>query len=268
MEALVSTLLGTIVVLLVSSVFLVQNEFYADSVKRSVLQESIRSAAALVSAELRAVAAGGVVVAEPDSVVYRVPLVVGGICAINSTESYLLLPLDGDSIDSADVAGYAVRDTLGSWTYNTATWASIHHSSGATPAATCRTAGADTVGARDDFYRLDGLAGSPQPGDLVMIYGQLVLKVATSELDSVTTALFRGNAGETPVEYANSMAPSSAFAYRLSSSSSFQSQVTGGDLANIVEVRFSALGALPASRAGRDSLSFDLTVSVPLGNAY
>ncbi len=255
-------------VLLVASVFLVQNEFYSDSVKRSVLQESIRSAAALVSSELRAVAAGGVVVAEADSVVYRVPLVVGGICAVNSAESYLLLPLDGDSVRSADVAGYAVRDTLGSWTHTEATWASIYHSSGATPAATCRAAGADTVGARDDFYRLDGLVGAPQPGDLVMIYKELVLKVATSELDSVTTALFLGNSGSTLNEYANSMAPSSAFAYRLSTSTSFQNQVTGGSLADIVEIRFSAVGSLPASRAGRDSLSFDLTLSVPLGNAY
>jgi len=264
-------LLATLVVILVTTVFLVQNEFYGDAVKRSALQENVRSAVSLVSSELRAVAAGGIVVAEPDSVVYRVPLTVGGVCAVSGTESYLLLPLEGDSVDATEVVGYAVRDASGDWTHTTASWASIFHSSGATPAATCEAAGADTVGARHDFYRLDGLVASPalQPGDLVMIYKQLEFKLGTSELDSISTAVFWGQAGGVITEFANSLSASSAFQYRLSGSTIFQDFVTGeGNLPNIVVIRFSAFGSVSASRANRDSLTFDLTISVPLGNAY
>lgn len=264
-------LLSTLVIMLVTSVFLVQNEFYSDAVKRSFLQENVRSAILVVSTELRGVAAGGIVEAEPDSVVYRVPLVVGGVCAINGTESYLLFPLDGQSVDASKVSGYAIRDASGDWTYTTATWASVYHSSGGTPAATCAAAGADTVGAQNDFYRLDGLTASPalQTGDLVTLFQELEFKIGTSELDSSTTAVLWGPAGGTITEFANSLSAGSAFQYRLSDRSTFQNRVTGvGNLNKIVVIRFSALGAVPASRANRDSLTFDLTVSVPLGNAY
>lgn len=263
-------LLSTVVIMLVTSVFLVQNEFYSDIVKRSALQENVRNAVSVVSAQLRGVVAGGLTAAAPDSVVYRVPLTVGGVCDIVGAETYLLFSLDGESVDGSKVVGYAVRDEAGAWTHTTATWASIFHSSGATPAATCAAAGADTVGALNDFYRLDGLSASPalQPGDLVMVYQELEFKLGTSVLDSTTTAVFWGTVGGTLTEFANSLSAGSAFQYRLSSSTAFSDGATGSNLAKIVEIRFSALGAVPASRANRDSLTFDLTLSVPLGNAY
>jgi hypothetical protein len=263
-------LLSTLVIGLVTSVFLVQNEFYSDVIKRSALHENVRSATARVSAELRGVSAGGIVEAEADSVVYRLPMVVGGVCAVNGTETYLHLPLDGDSVDASEVSGYSVRDDAGAWTHNTATWASVYHSSGATPAAACEAPGAVTVGALDDFHRLDGLIATPalEVGDLVMIFRQLELKVAVSALDAASTAVFWGPAGGTITEFANSLSPNSAFEYRLANKTSFQDRVTGGNLSKIVAIRFSALGAAPASRANRDSLSFDLTATVPLGNAY
>jgi hypothetical protein len=130
--------------------------------------------------------------------------------------------------------------------------------------------GADTVGALDDFYRLDGLIATPPlaVGDLVMIFQELELKLGTSALDSASTAVFWGPAGGTITEFANSLSPASAFQYRLSSNTSFQDRVTGGNLAIVVAIRFSARGAVPASRSNRDSLTFDLTSLVPLGNAY
>ena len=105
--------------------------------------------------------------------------------------------------------------------------------------------------------------------DLVMIYKQLEFKLGTSELDSISTAVFWGQAGGVITEFANSLSASSAFQYRLSGSTLFQDRVTGvGNLPNIVVIRFSAFGSVSASRANRDSLTFDLTISVPLGNAY
>lgn len=269
-EALVSMLLSTLIVILVTTTFLVQNEFYSDAAKRSALQENVRGAVSLVSTELRGVAAGGIAAAEADSVVYRVPLAIGGVCAVNGAETYLHLPLEGGGVVESEVAGYAVRDADGAWTHTASTWASIYHSNGVGPAQTCRTAGADTVGALADFYRLDNLVASPalQAGDLVMVYREMTFKLAPSVLDSSSTAVFWGQAGQDLTEFANSLGSESAFQYRLSNSSTFRDFVRGGGRERIVVVRFSALGTAPASRMNRDSLSYDLSVTVPLGNAY
>jgi hypothetical protein len=263
-------LLSTLIIILVTSVFLVQNEFYSDVVRRSALQENVRTATAMVSSELRGVAAGGIVAAESDSVVFRIPLVVGGVCAVSGSETYLHLPLEGENVDAAEVAGYGTRDADGVWTHTAATWESVFHSSGGAAAVACQVMGADTVGGRDDFYRLDGLASTPPlaVGDLVMIYRELEFKLETSALDPTSTAVFRGQAGGTLSEFANHLRPSSAFEYKLSNNPNYRSRVTGGNLDRIVAIRFSARGAVASSRANRDSLTFDLTASVPLGNAY
>jgi type II secretory pathway pseudopilin PulG len=270
-EAMIAMSLGVLVTILVSSTFLVQNEFYSDAVKRSALQENVRNAVSFVSSELREIAAGGIIGAEADSVVYRVPLAVGGVCAVNGDETYLYFPMEGEILDDdSDVVGYAVRDTSGVWTYTADTWHQIHHSSGPTPARECEAGGADTVGVSNDFYRVDDLVATPavKVGDLVLIYNELVFKLGTSELNPSGRAIFSGPAEGTLTEFGNGLSAGSAFEYRLSTSSTFQSQVTGGDLSKIVAIRFSALGSAPASRGNRLPLTFDLTVSVPLGNAY
>ena len=267
-EALVAMLLSTLVVGLVTSVFLVQNEFYSDAVKKSALHESVRGAVTLVSSQLRGVASGGIVEAEADSVTYRTPLVIGGVCAVNAAETYLLLPMNGEGIDGADVSGYAVQDDTGTWTFTAATWASLYHSSGATPAQTCALVGADTTRALADFYRLDGLGASPplQPGDLVMLYREMTLRLGTSGLDSVSTALFTGPAGGTLTEFASGLTPGSSFQYLLPHPDYWKNRVPGGNKDRILSIRFSAYGAVPSSRVGRDSLTFNLTATVPLRN--
>ena len=263
-------LLSSLIVILVSTTFLIQNEFYSDAVKRSALQESVRGAVSLVSTELRGVAAGGIVSAEADSVRYRFPLVMGGVCAVNGTETYLYFPLDGEGVVGSEVSGYAVRDSAGVWTHVPATWTSVYQSSGVGPAQVCAQAGADTVGIQTDFYRLDNLSATPaiQAGDLVMIYAERILRLDTSALDGSSTAIFWGPAGGDLTEFSDGLTPESAFQYKTSNSSTLRDRLTGGNLDRIVLVRFSAFGAAPASRANRDSLTFDLAVSVPLGNAY
>jgi hypothetical protein len=268
-EALVAMVLSTLVVALVTSVFLVQNEFYSDAVKMSALHENVRGATSFVSSQLRGVAPGGIVEAEADSVTYRVPLAVGGVCTVNGSDTYLLLPRNGEGIDGAEVAGYAVQDDAGVWSYTAATWASIYGSAGAIPAGTCALAGADTTGATADFYRLDGLVASPslEPGDLVMIYRAATLRLGTSDLDGSSTALFSGPAGGTLTEFASGLTPGSSFEYRLPHPATWRDRVPGGNRDRIISIRFSALGAVASSRMGRDSLTFNLTVTVPLRNA-
>ena len=159
-EALVAMALSSIVVVMVTGVFLVQNQFYADAVARTSMHENVRGATSYVASELRAVPSGGMVVAEADRVVFRMPLVVGGVCAVSGVQTYLLFPLEGEGVDGTEVDGYAVRDAAGEWTYTAATWASIYTSSGSVPAGVCEAAGADTVEATADFFRLDGLGAS------------------------------------------------------------------------------------------------------------
>jgi hypothetical protein len=262
-------LLSTLVVTMVASTFLVQNEFYSDAVRRSALHEGVRGSAFLVSAQLQGVARGGIVAAESDSVSFRMPLALGGVCAVSGSETYLFFPRDGEEIDGAEVAGYAVRDAAGDWVYTDAEWEAVFGDSGSAAAAACVTGGADTTGAATDFYRLDGLTASPvlQVGDLVMIYQQRTLKLAISTLDSISTALFTGTGGGTLTEFASSLTPSSGFQYRLSHQAHWRNRVAGGNLRRIAVVRFLARGAMAPTTGGRDSLTFNLDVSVHLQNA-
>jgi hypothetical protein len=272
LEAVVSLLISTVVVMMATSVFLVQNEFYSDVVRRSALHESVRFATSRVTAELQGIAAGGIVTAEANRVVYRFPIAVGGVCGVGIGEVYVHFPFGGgiSVADEAAVVGYSVRDTLGGWTYQEEGWRAFEKPQGTTAIDACIAAGADTVGATGDFFLLEDLIATPaiQLGDLVMIYQELELQIATSALDSESTGVFWGPVGETLTEASHNLSPNSAFEYRLSSSTTFQSSVTGGDLSNIVAIRFRARGSMPASRGGRDPLTFDLTASVPLGNAY
>ncbi len=262
-------LLSTLVVGLVTSVFLVQNQFYSDAVRKSALQESIRGAAGLVSSRLQGVAAGGVVAAEADSVTVRIPLVVGGVCGVSGSETHLLFPLNGEGVDGREVDGYAVRAADGTWTFTKESWATIFNSSGVLPAQVCALSGADTTGATADFFRLDGLTATPaiQPGDLVMLYQERTLRLGPSGLDAGSSALFFGPAGGTMIEFASGLTPTSTFQYQLDHPKHWRGFVRGGPRGRIAAVRFLAKGAVESARAGRDSLTFDLSITVPLRNA-
>lgn len=268
-EAMVAMLLSTLVVTMVASVFLVQNEFYSDAVRRSALHEGVRGSAFLVSAQLQGVAAGGIVAAESDSVRFRMPLSVGGVCGVNGSDTYVFFPLNGESVQGAGVAGYALRDEDGDWVYRTAEWESFFDDSGSAAAQVCAGTGADTVGAVADFYRLEGLSASPslQVGDLVMIYQERTLKLGTSTLDSVSTALFTEAGPGAVTEFSSSLTPSSRFQYRLYNQAHWRNRVAGRNLSRIAVVRFLARGAVAPATGGRDSLTFDLEVSVHLRNA-
>ncbi len=269
-EALVAMLLSSVVVALVASVFLVQNSFYSDVVSRSSLNESVRSAVSHAASELRGVSAGGVVVAESEQVVFRVPLVLGGVCDVSGSSVFLLLPLGGRGLDPSQVSGYAVKDSTGAWGYRGASWSSLYVSSGGGAAAACALAGADTVGAREDFHHLAGLAAPTplQTGDVVMIYREMEYRIGPSALNPSSMALFRGLHGDTLAELATNLSPESAFEYRLTGETSFRDRVTGtSNLRDVNVVRLRARGIAPATTATRDSLTLDLTTTIFLRNA-
>lgn len=268
-EALIAVVLSTIVASLVTSVFLTQNQFYNDALTRSGMHDDVRGAASRVSRDLRAVEVGGVVEAEADSVVVRVPLVVGAVCGVDASNVYAYLPLGGGAVDPAEVDGWALRGVVDSWQYASGSWASAFQSSGGQAARTCAAMGADTIGATADFYRLGDLGvGKPaMPGDLLMLYAEVELKLAPSRLNPSSMGLFRGPPGGNLIELTSGLSGRSGFTYSLDKKLGYVDRVPGkGNLQRIEWVRVYIEGVAPAARAAGDSLSFDLTVTVPVGH--
>ncbi len=269
-EAMIALLLSTMVVTLVTSVFLAQNEFYTDAVRRSVLHESVRGATTVASSELRAVSAGGIVAAQGGSIVARAPLVVGAVCATDGTSLFVFFPLEGQGVDASEVSGYAVRQSAEPWRFIQGGRESLAPSSGVEAARKCAATGADTVGAPADFYRLAGIdkGNGVVVGDLVMLYRKVEFKLAPSGLEPASLGFYQGAPGATLVELASGLSARSGFAYQLLRHPSFMDRVQGkGNLDNIRNIRLYLEGVAPAARATRDSLAFDLTVTVPLENA-
>lgn len=269
LEAIVALTISTIVVLMVMSTFLAQNDFYTQVVRRSEVQETVRSAAEAILAETRGVTQGGVVLADSLRMAVRVPLAMAGVCAEQGNETHVHLPVPTSEIDSDDVTGVGVRDDLlGTWRYYEVTWSSVLQSPGSA-AARCFDEGADTVGARDEYQTLR-LAGvttpRPEPGEVIMIYQEEEFAFATSELDPATRALFRGPYGETLTEFATGMGPDAHFQYRLRTSSTWATEVTGLWLDSIAGLRVIADGQSRADADG-DTYDYGLTVSIPLRNA-
>ena len=77
-EAIVALTISSLIVVLVSTVFLVQNRYYALQLQRSRAHDNARTATDLVSADLRSVMRGGFVLAERKRMVVRTPM--GGRC--------------------------------------------------------------------------------------------------------------------------------------------------------------------------------------------
>ena len=262
--------LSTVIVMLVTSVFLVQNRFYSDAIKRAGLHESVRGATTLLSSDLHGVPGGGIVGADRDAVAFMFPLSIGGVCGVDGGKTYLFLPMEEESIGPSLVSGLAIKGPESDWRYSPGGWNSFYHSSGGEAAEACAQAGADTLGAEGSFFRLDGLGSSPpiRIGDLVMLYQEVEARLAPSKLHPGSRGLFRGPLNGTLIEVATGLSGDSGFLYGLSNNDAFRERVNGkGNLIRIDRVQLFLEGIAPASSAGRDSLTFDLTLTVPLRNA-
>jgi prepilin-type N-terminal cleavage/methylation domain-containing protein len=269
LEALVAMTLSSVVVMLVTSVFVVQNRFYSHIVNRGTLHESVRTAAALVASDLRGLASGGVVAAEPDSLVIRAPLAMGVVCGVDERKAYVFLPFGGAGFRADEVSGYGLRDPDGSWSYTAAAWSSVHRASGSGPAGVCAGAGAEVEGAWEDFHRLDDLApsGALKVGVMVMVFQERVLKIGVSALKPSSKAIYRGRPGGTLAEVATGLSEESGFWYETPSQQGLQRWVRGRtNLERVDKIQFVAAGTAPSSRLGGDPSTFQLTVTLPPKN--
>ncbi len=267
-ETIIALLLSTAVVILVSTTFLVQNRYYAEQVQQTGVHDNARSATELMAAEIRSVMADGVVVAGARTLTIRTPITMAVVCNRQANFADVYTFGGEDAIDTLDVGGVALRDEVtGAWTYGNATWNTIN-GAGGNPAPDCFANGADTVGARNQFHRLKGLApitGLPDEGDVLMIFRETTFSIGTSAMDSTVLGLFRTRYSGSPEEYATGLDTTAQFQYRTGGSS-YSDTVTSANLADIDVVRVIADARKPAPTGGVDDVTFGWSVNIALRN--
>jgi hypothetical protein len=259
------------VVVLVSTVFLVQNRYYEIQLARSAAHDGARTMTDGMASELRSVARGGVKVAESSRLAVRSPVVLAAVCAQTSGDE-VAVQFDGgpSGIDTDEVTGFAVRDTItGDWSYyDGGSWSNIVQLSG-TPASACAANGADTTGAFGDFTELRQLSsyyGSvPTVGQLLMLYREVEYAIDVSGMRPGALALFRTVGGGTPVEFATGLDPSARFQYRTGGSS-YANAVAGSGLSAIDAIRIVAEAREAPATGGVDDVTFGWAVNVILRN--
>lgn len=261
LEAMVALSLSGLIVLLVTASFVAQNDYYAYIMDRQIVQETARSVVEYVATELRAVTADGFTVAEEERLAVRQPLGLGAVCAFESADSYVHLTLDMAELDTDEVAGYAIRDEVGSWVYAAASWSSIAAGSG-DPAPACADRGADTAGVADEYRSLRLTDPPPDPGTVVLLFRELELEIKGSELMPGTRALFASIGGGGSMELGTGLTGEAGFRYLLDGS--YVSTVSGADLSGIEGVR---LMVEAESVREQPPFAYTLTLDVPLTNA-
>lgn len=269
-EALISLVLSAFVVMLVSSTFLIQNNYYATQLQRTRVQDNARVATEMIAAEIRSATAGGFVVAGARTLTVRSPMVVTVLCSRSGTAADVHTEGGQAGLDVAEVAGVAVRDAAtGAWTYANATWATLDGSD-AGSASSCAGNGADVTGAATEFHRLANLntlfSPVPSEGDVVMLFRETTFKIQASVLDPSGLGLFRGSYGDPLIEFATGMDTTARFQYRTMGTSSYADTLTGAAVANVDAVRIVADARRPAQTGGRSDITFGWAVNVAVRN--
>jgi hypothetical protein len=268
-ETIIALVLSSVVIILVSTTFLVQNQYYSSQTLHAAAHDNARTATERMALEVRSVMEDGFVTAGARTLVIRSPMLLAVVC--NRSGANIDVHNEGGEagIDTDEVAGVGwLNVSTGNWDYRTATWSYIN-GTGGTPAASCASNGADTTGAAQQFHRLrrfNLLYGStPNPGDVVMLYRQTTFKIQTSVLDPAMLGLFRGSYGQSPIELATGMDSTAKFQYRTGGSS-YADTVTSANLAAIDAVRIVADARQRAESGAQEDVTFGWSVNIILPN--
>ncbi len=272
-EAIVALTLTSLLVILVATTFLVQNRYYAVQLARTTAQDNARMVTEMVASELRGLTDSAVVVAANRQLVVRSPMVLAAVCAQVPSPARIVVQMDGGEagLTEDEVTGFGVRGADGVWSYyDIPRWKEISSPSSAA-AANCYANGADTVGIRGDFRRLDRIDdyhGSwPPNGTVMMIYRTVEYRIQTSTMDPTTLGLFRGLYGETLVELATGLDSSSGFLYRTGGSSYATSVSGAASLGQIDAVRIVAQARTRPRAGGAEDVTYGWGVNVHLRNS-
>lgn len=261
-------LLSSVLIILVSSTFLVQNRYYSTQTLYAGAHDNARVATERMAGELRSIMEGGFVVAGRRTITVRSPVVVGMVCDREINDVHVHFEGGAAGLDTDEVAGVAVRDsTTGAWTYAAASWAALD--GGSTSAATsCAGEGAVTTGATAEFHTVGPLntlfASVPVEGTALMLYRETTYKVLVSQLEPGRLGLFRRANGGAFVELATGMDVGTRFQYRTGGAT-YADTVVAGSLGTIDAVRIFAEARKPSRSGGQQDVTFgwDVTVALP-----
>jgi hypothetical protein len=268
-ETIVALVLSSVVIILVSTTFLVQNRFYSSQTLYAGAHDNARSATERIASEIRSLMEDGFVVAGRRTLALRSPIVVGMVCDRQGNEVYVHFKGGVPALDTDEAAGVAVRDvTTGEWTYRNSTWATVD--GGASNAAQrCAARGADTTGATAEFRmvtQLESLYGAPpNSGAALMLFRQSTFKIQDSQLDPGRLALFRQIYGGSLVEFASGMDTSAQFQYRTGGTT-YADTVIAASLDDIDAVRIVADARKRQRSGGQEDIRFGWSVNVALRN--
>jgi prepilin-type N-terminal cleavage/methylation domain-containing protein len=268
-ETIIALVLSSVVVILVSTTFLVQNQYYSDQTLYAAAHDNARTATERVASEIRSVMEDGFVVAGRRTLTFRTPMLLAVVC----NRSFLDIDVHNENgeagIDTDEVGGVGWLDlSTGDWSYRTTTWAFVN-GSGGTPAASCASNGADTAWAASSFHRLRGFfllyLSVPDPGDVVMLYRETTFKIQSSVLEPGTLGLFRGSYGQSPIELATGIDSTAQFQYRTGGAS-YADTITAANLDNIDAVRIVADARGRSASGGQGDVTFGWSVNIVLPN--
>jgi hypothetical protein len=262
-------MLSSVVVILVSTTFLVQTRYYSSQTLFAGAHDNVRAETDRIASEIRPVMEGGFLVAGGHTLTVRSPVVLAMVCDRQSTNAYVHFEGGVSDLDTDEITGVAARDmTTGVWTYRATSWAGIDGGA-ASAAPLCASAGADTTGATAEFRTIIGLqslfGSTPDPGVVLMLYRQTTFKIDDSALEPGTLGLFRQPAGESAVEFATGMDPAAKFQYRTGGTT-YADTITSASLDDIDAVRLVADARKRALWGRRQDVTFGWTVDVPLRN--
>jgi hypothetical protein len=266
---MIALVLSSIIMILVSTTFLVQSQYYASQTLRAAAHDNARTATERMTSEIRSVMKGGFLTADPTSLTIRSPMVLAVVCDRVSSDVSVHNEGGEAGIDTDEVAGVGWLDpSTGVWTYRTTVWSYIDDSGG-TPATSCAGNGADTNGAIGEFHelrRLSLLFGStPDVGEILMLYRETTFSIQASVLEPGTLGLFRASYGQSPVELATGMDATAQFQYRTGGTT-YANSVATSDLDDIDAVRLVAEARKRSESGGQDDITFGWSVNIVLPN--
>jgi len=261
-ESIIALVLSSLVIILVSTTFLVQNRYQARQVALAAVHDHARAATEVVAGDLRSSMRGGIILAANQSITVRSPVAVGAVCGHSGPFGTTVdVYLEGgiSQLDLGEVAGAALhRAATGTWDYARANWTFLNGGNSGS-AGRCAGQGADTTGAVASFHairRLYLLFGftTPAVGDLVMLFRETTYSVAPSVLEPLAHALFRQPYGGNAVEVVSGLDSIAQFRYRTGGTA-YQNAVTGTAVADIDAVRL----VFEARRPGESGPGTDVT---------
>lgn len=238
-----------------------QNRYYGQMSDRAYAEETLRASADLMAAELRLVASGDVLAAQPDSVAVRSDVLLAYVCHVTSGDNvyyYVTHEVSDAALEGARGTAYSNPFSSG-YVYEDGFDATGTASS--TAQAECEARGAPT-GKAADRYRLKGWDGTPpDPGATLRIYRKLSYYFAPSET-SDGLALWRNDS-----ELAAPFADGAGFRYQVCTSGSCTWNTSVNDKSDQrdirrIQVEARALG----DGANRYDVALDLDYDIPARN--